>query len=86
MKEIFKTDDRGTIMFAKVNANETTIYFDKNQQVALGTLPNSFNCPVALQFKGIKVKNYESSLMFKVCQMKVGKSVLNEDKEEYLFN
>ena len=86
VKEIFKTDDRGTIMFVKVNANETKIYLDKTQQVALSALPNSFSCRVALQFKGIKVKNYESSLMFKVCQMKIGKSVLNDDKEEYLFN
>ena len=86
VKEIFKTDDRGTIVFVKVNANETKIYLDKNQQVALSALPNSFNCRVALQFKGIKIKNYESSLMFKMCQLKVGKSALNEDKEEYLFN
>ena len=86
VKEIFKTDDRGTIIFVKVNAYETKIYLDKNQQVALSALPNSFNCRVALQFKGIKVRNYESSLMFKVCQMKIGKSALNDHKEEYLFN
>ena len=67
MKEIFKTDDRGTIMFVKVSANKTKIYLDKNQQVVLSALPNSYNCRVAPKFKSIKVKNYESSLMFKVC-------------------